>query len=309
MAMVSSLRDFEKILSASIFAAHKKQALTIPEEENLAFFIELPSPLNNTERLRYWQAAKDLLPQTGHWPILIQSGFSTEPWPDADELFNRFFYREEDANTIEPQAIIQASRQINVENFFSQAILQDLAREPLAEKIATEVAISAEFFKADAEEIKRYLANASITDVISLEQALWIWEEQKNPNYQIFTNYQNWYEPLAHEGEGILFLPTANAWESLAYLHFFGASLNKSSTYIAIGNYWQKHYGAEMVAHYGTMLHCITEQTPTTALAALTLAYQQRLFAPCTLYLPGVSLRDHARYLLKHRTWFLHERP
>ena len=33
------------------------------------------------------------------------------------------------------------------------------------------------------------------------------------------------------------------------------------------------------------------------------------LVAGSTLTLPCVSVRDHARYLLKHNRWFLHERP
>lgn len=86
MSLLSSLQNFEEVLSTSIFASHKKQALSIPEEENLAFFIELASPLNNSERLRLWQAAKALLPQTKCWPLLIQGEFSGQPWPSSKHL-------------------------------------------------------------------------------------------------------------------------------------------------------------------------------------------------------------------------------
>ncbi len=307
--MLSTLQNFEELLSTSIFSSHKKQALSIPEEENLAFFIELESPLNNSERLRLWQAAKDLLPQTGHWPVLIQGGFSGQPWPSSEDLFSRFFYREETNAKIVPAEIIAASNHLSAQDFFTDAMQEEVKEESFLEIIENEIAISAELFEVEEEEIKAWLTQYPIDNIIALEAALWTWEDSKNKEFPNVADFQDWHEPLAQEGEGILFLPTENAWESLAYVHFFGASLRNSATYIAVGKYWQKHYNAEIVAHYGTMLHCLTEKTPTHPLEALTLAYQQRVFAPCTLYCPGISIREHARYLLEQRTWFLHERP
>lgn len=57
------------------------------------------------------------------------------------------------------------------------------------------------------------------------------------------------------------------------------------------------------------MLQFVVARRPATAEEALELAWQQYLVAPCTMLLPGVSVRDHARALLHIDRWFLHERP
>jgi hypothetical protein len=71
---------------------------------------------------------------------------------------------------------------------------------------------------------------------------------------------------------------------------------------------WQA-YGAELVAHFGTMLQFVVSRPPQTLDQAFALAVQQNAVAPCTLALPGVSLREHVRALMCVDKWFLHERP
>ncbi|WP_428268063.1 DUF4253 domain-containing protein [Haliangium sp.] len=68
-------------------------------------------------------------------------------------------------------------------------------------------------------------------------------------------------------------------------------------------------FGAEIVAHYGTMLQLIVSRRPDDIDDAWALAYAQQLVAECTTVLPGISLRDHARALMHADRWFLHQRP
>lgn len=104
-------------------------------------------------------------------------------------------------------------------------------------------------------------------------------------------------------------MPTANGWEIPAYINWYAASRGNSQSVVALLRAWQLQHGAELVAHYGTMLHFTVQQRPRTVNEAYHLAWQQAAIAPCTLTLPGVALRNHARALLHADRWFLREQP
>jgi Domain of unknown function (DUF4253) len=57
------------------------------------------------------------------------------------------------------------------------------------------------------------------------------------------------------------------------------------------------------------MLQLQVSAPPKTLDEAFEVAVEQSLAAPCTLALPGVSIRDHARALMGRPEWFIHERP
>jgi hypothetical protein len=105
-----------------------------------------------------------------------------------------------------------------------------------------------------------------------------------------------------------LFLPCSNGWDALAYIHWYG-SYDGSENYIALGRSWEERFGAELVAHHGTMLQCLVSRPPQTIEEAWPLACEHDLVAECTLALSGISLRDYTRALVGWDRWFLHERP
>ena len=104
-------------------------------------------------------------------------------------------------------------------------------------------------------------------------------------------------------------MPTINSWEIPAYISWYGAESCSSELVVALLKYWHEKYGAELVAHYGTMLQLVTQTLPTSPEEAFRLAWEQQVIAPCTTCLPGISLRNHAREMLHCHQWFLHERP
>lgn len=109
----------------------------------------------------------------------------------------------------------------------------------------------------------------------------------------------------------LLFLPFGSGAETLAVLAFWGQELPGSTPerLVAILEYWNRLYAAELVANWGTMLQFVVSRPPHTLKDSWTLAVEQELIAPATLVLPGVSLRNHARVLIDRDRWFLHERP
>jgi hypothetical protein len=107
----------------------------------------------------------------------------------------------------------------------------------------------------------------------------------------------------------LLLLPIDNGWDSLAYLHWFGACTAGTTVAISFLKQWHQRYNAELFGLYGTMLQLQVGRLPTTPAEAFELAWQQEALAECTTVMPGVCLRDHARSLLTVDRWFLHERP
>ncbi len=76
-----------------------------------------------------------------------------------------------------------------------------------------------------------------------------------------------------------------------------------------MGRHWEQRYGAELVAHYGTMLGCFVRNPPNNLSEAFELAKEHYAMAPYEFYVSSMSLRDYARGLVGSYSWFLHERP
>jgi hypothetical protein len=104
-------------------------------------------------------------------------------------------------------------------------------------------------------------------------------------------------------------MPSERHWEAPSYINWFASTSHSSQLVVALLREWNTKYGAELVAHHGTMLEFTASRLPSSPEEAFHLAWQQETIAPCTTILPGVSLRDHARAMLHTNRWFLHERP
>lgn len=174
--------------------------------------------------------------------------------------------------------------------------------------------IEAEFADGDGRLVYRWLGErtAGHPSVIDLERWLLDWEEAHatTPGPEM-AEHNDWFEP--DEGEAhLLFLPTSSSAESLAYLEFWaedGVAGASTARLVAILRSWNERFGAELIAHWGTMLQFNVANPPDTLDAAWEIATEIDLIAPSTNELPGIVVRDAARTLWRRRTWFLHERP
>jgi len=101
-------------------------------------------------------------------------------------------------------------------------------------------------------------------------------------------------------------LPTPNSWEVPAYIHFGDPD---PAVLVALCRRWQERWGAEIVAHYGTMLEFSVLRPPTTFEEALAPAREQIAVAADTTVLPGVPFAEHVTSLVGRSNWFLHSRP
>jgi hypothetical protein len=117
-----------------------------------------------------------------------------------------------------------------------------------------------------------------------------------------------WYDPGSPQ-RTILLLPTPNAWETLAYINWYGSDQDGTPVAMAFLKEWQELYQADLVHHYGTILQFLVHQPPTQPEDAFELAWEQFVLAPWILQATGMPLRIHAHSLVNNNFWYLPRHP
>jgi hypothetical protein len=311
--MIRNVDQLETLLANESLSNLNLLPLEIPHKLEAAFAIEVG---NNA--LQMWQTLRTLLPKTGMWPVLYAFwGNPQNAWEDyvkADDLFKRrpFEWENQEDKDTSPEAIVARAEITSFEgllenhaNLYSENLREDFGYALVKTKQRFG-------FSPQASEVEALIKSNRIENYIELEKWLLDWEMQHIPHVKSLppaqTQYIDWYVPH-NEPQALILLPTPHCWEALAYIHWYGAAVCGSETAIAMLRWWNEKYGAELVAHLGTMLHFNVKRKPENIDEAFRLAWEQEALAPCTTALPGISLRDHARTLLKAGKWFLHERP
>lgn len=319
--MIQTSEELSEILKSTVLKSSNIALIEIPKSRQLAFAIEVP----RETMLDCWHLMRSLVNITQMYPVLTNDWIaSTGNWQDKmtkQDFFNRSGYLEEQRNgylaSIVPESIVEAAKDINGEEKIKTRIKES---EPIADESWRE----SDWYLQELEETRRNFAvspssheaeaalnSGKIITEIDFERWLFTWELENVPNERLLTapdlTYLEWYDMTSAETIPLLLLPTQLSWNILAYMHFWGAI--NSAEEIAILKYWHDRYGAELVAHYGTMLQFYVTNKPQTLMEAFELASEHYEFAFDTFILPAVSIREHARALLHIDRWFLHDRP
>lgn len=308
-----TLDSFKQLLQGTAFADRNIVELPILDSPEKAYVLAVG--IDEMEDL--WRTARGLVPQTGRWPLITTSWAGQSPelhetLINAD-LFGRFSYQTgPDADDISPRAIVARAGKVDLTQFLAKKSEQ---REGEMSGYATfDQSVDDELFSTQ----RRCGAAPAREDVLQAQKEVnpegsackldrWLmdWESQCGaaPTEQY---REPWFvqDPML-----LIFLPTPEPWDALAYLHWYGSEHDGTESHIAMGRHWQQEYGAELFAHFGTMLECFVSRPPTTMEEAWQLAREHDLIAPCTLALQGTALRHYAAELLNYDRWFLHERP
>ena len=311
--MIKTVDQLEKLLANESLTDLNILSLEIPQHVEKAFAIEV-----STNALQMWTTLRRLLPQIGMWPVLYtfwgNPRNSWEEYVKANDTFLRrpFEWETPEDKDSSPDAIVARAELTSFEGLLESHA--NMYSENLHEDYAFSLQKTKQRFNAGppANEVKALIMSEKIKNYVELEKWLLDWELRHIPAKKSLppddTHYFDWYVPL-NEPQALILLPTMNSWETLAFIHWHGAETCGTETAIAMLRWWREKYGAELVAHYGTMLHIAITRRPSSIEEAFRLAWEQEALAPCTTALPGVSLRDHARTLLTTDKWFLHERP
>lgn len=323
--MVVTLAAFRERLDGTWLRGRRAVALAVPESIQPAFAVELGA----NELDRFWPTAAELARASGLWPIVTASYPRDGGWLDAvsdEDFFNRFEYEQEiDDGEISPAAVLRAAEGTEVAAFLLQLEIQRRLAENELEAFVSEPGRQVQWQAAidtaiedcrlefgDAPTKNSVLAALGPergSDHHAIERFMLHWEMDRGYRRDPCDAVPTWFDP----GPGhvtLLFLAINCSWDALAYLHWFGAdSRRRSANVIALGRHWQRQHGAELVAHFGTMLQCTVARPPDSLRAAWVLACEHDLLSPGTLAPSGTRLRHYALGLIGCQRWFLHERP
>lgn len=305
--------DFiEQQLSSFGIEKSKLIAISVGEPTTKAYAFEV----NQSNRYVLWEHFNSIKSQTGFSPLVTAFwNSSVGSWTDAIEkegLFDRFPFEHEDSTLeITPKAIIERAKTADYSKILSEH--NSIYSEDLVDHMQFSLESLSEQFKKSPseEELLQLMKDKKIKDYFGFEEWLLNWQlAELTGHFQDEESdaYLDWFEPQ-DQHEALILLPTQHSYDALAFMHWFGAENSSTEESIAMLRHWNQTYGAELVAHYGTMLHLKVGNRPQTVKEAFSLAKEQESFAPCTTALPGATLRDLAYSLNRKDSWFLHERP
>lgn len=254
-----------------------------------------------------WSAAAALHPKTGMWPVAVTcrdpAGIA------AEDIFSRNYFREETARADhDPRAIVERAQAVDVDKFLAKLALQAAEGYDIH---GVEEELDAMRFAVNKApkrpEVDAAIRSRKIRDRYAFDRWLLDWEltnkVKRDPR-------EGRHEPVAREPVYLLFVPVANSWDALAYIHWYGCLQYNTEALIALGHAWQKRYGAEVFAVYGTTtLECLVARPPKSLEAAWSLARDHDLVSPSANAASGTPVRQYALSLVNHGHWSFHERP
>lgn len=302
--MIETKEQLAEALKGSALDGREIVTMPILDSGEEAFVLELaPSEIETA-----WHGARNLLDQTGRWPVVGTSWSGGGDFKKRlldEELFSRFYFEEAPgAADVSPRSLIELSRTLDGADLLLGVAKARAEEEDFEEFLPYDVEVT-EGAYGKAPTIEEASAGSDGT-LAGLDRWLMEWESTHGlaPNPE--ENRFPWFTP---DHPYLLFLPTASSWETLAYVNWQATSIYGTQHYIALGKAWEARFGAELVCNYGTMLQCLVSNPPTELSDAYDLAQEHDFVAPSTLAPAGISVRHYAHGLVNHDRWFLHERP
>lgn len=312
----SQKKSIPNATEAGDSAVNIEAFLSICEETKLADneFFDTPVPLSkekvifaevdNKDALSLWRSARSLINETGRWPVLAFGwGASVEEILDRESFQRELF--DGDRTGLSAKDIVSGSNYINLYDTYRKRA--DESYENISEYLSYQL-----IEEADQDMIDEAILELdhSRNDIYAKAYSnLFNLQCEKYGQPAANDMHLEWFEPDENDQQYLLLLPTEHSWQVPAYLHWYGSEGVGSELTTAQLKQWHDLYGADVVAHYGTMLHFVAKKRPGSIDAALLLAFEQDMLASCTLALPGVSIGEHAMALMSSDKWFIHERP
>lgn len=239
--------------------------------------------------LPVWRAARELLPVTGRWPVAV--------------LDDAFYYAEPEDPRRAAEQLAEAAGAIDPATVFP-AWVDDLPET--AEDLADFVAHRFPRHPELADRMVRELGDPTTEpawDAWLYEELLRDPELRAEVDVAYLIGTRRWHSPPAMS---LALLPDARGWLAPAFLGFHSCEHGEPAAALAaVQRRWEQDYGAELVAHYGTMLQYTVDRPPTDSRDAFRLACEHKDVAgSLQMYRYELALA------LPHSdAWFLHDRP
>ena len=277
--------------------------VSLPEDAGATWVVELPP---DDDLVGAWTATRDAVADLGLHPVAV-ADWGDDGWPAAD-LFSRFSYGEGPGTG--PAQVLARAEELSVDaarDWFRRRGPGD-AGDDWGEVVAFELEVTEREVGARPDD--DVWAGVRHGDAIGLERRLLRWEQERRPTEPAAPSTRfGWFDPTGMR-TGLVLLPVTAPADSLAHLSFFGADgRGGHEALVRLARDWERRFGAELVANWGTMLQLVVARPPAELDEAFDLAVELVTVARCTTALTGESTRHLARHLWRGERWFLHERP
>jgi hypothetical protein len=294
----------EQIVLAAEVEPRAMLELNVPGSGEHVFAVEV----EEADAFRSWERLRALSRDLDRCPVAVMSHGRA---PRGEELFSRFYYGSGDQS---PDAVLRRARALSADGALSAwtrgwKTLPERWPESRWPEIVRHHLRATERHAGSAPALADVLAQDLGFDEWVLERWLLDWEEARRQTSQPDDGlHLTWFDP----GQPVILalLPVPNSEESLAYASFYGAEGERHhEELIAIARRWRERFGADLYANWGSMLQFVVARPPSNLHDAFEVTLEQARVAGSTIYLPGRTIRQHARALVDRKTWFLHERP
>jgi hypothetical protein len=236
-----------------------------------------------TRALATWQRVRDVVPQTGHWPVLLggdeELEYLEEGLREVSQRTIAGILRK--AAKLDPVSLLTDWQQVAIEN----------AQEAIAE------------FEGDDEAVAHFQGQLEQEEPFrGLPRGPWPkWGQPRDGfsiPYNILTD-----EPLPRVHIGLV--PTQESWQVPAFLRFGGwNACPHPDVHAALMRYWHQQYGAEVVGITHDIVEMMVARPPRTRAEALALAREQYLYCEDIVEQGTQTLDVLAASLLNGHAWY-----
>lgn len=305
--VIGDPNELAAVLEGTVLGGRPIEVFDIPRHDMPALAVSIASG----EVVDGWTAARGLLEVSGRWPVATAS-WNLGP-VDPEELFSRIPFETTSRHDTSPVAVLARAEAIDPAEYIAERLAVLREDQPVDEWIDHEVDETyAKFGSAPSvEQLRHAVADDGMRSRIDLDRWLFNWElanvEEHTSLQAPDPWYQEWYQPSGQQS-AIVFLPTPRPWETLGFMSWWASELaGGNEPLVAVLHDWYDRFGAELVAHFGTVLQVVVSRRPRGPEAAWQLALEHEIVAPYTLH--QFPIREHARTLLQADRWLLNERP
>jgi hypothetical protein len=260
-----------------------------------------------------WSELRSQFPNSGYWPLIVSYITNGPPGPwkemvvsEGKELFSRFYFKEEldqkfpAVRSSEPKSIIDASLALDAHasiaayrKRFGNDAPEDLAW--LCESLERVYGHA-----PSPDDLLKRVPKAETNSPVAAEKAAFDWLRSRGLAL-VKTDDPFWYEPI--DPLAILLLPIAKPSHALAYIHWWGCHTIGTPSVISLLAKWEDSHGAELMCHYGTVLHLNVSKPIQSAEDAMSIAVDME-----TIGMQHNSIESAAQ-LLGAKHWHMHNRP
>jgi hypothetical protein len=243
-----------------------------------------------------WEKLRDLVPQTGHWPVVLER-VGDEELPTQRIAVNPATLAEKIIEYPDTQSILREAEKVNV--------LEWIANKQQQHVQCIKEDLEASLQAGDEQEADHFRALlAQPPELRGVERADWPAHAEPSSRWGIGAGVTH-DQDMNSYNVTIALLPTPHSWHAPAILKFGGWNACPwPHEHVAFLRHWEERFGAQVVCLTRDTIECLVSRSPQTRSDALLLARDQYCYCSDIIFQGVGSLDALAAQLLNGESWY-----